>query len=242
MTETRHRIRGMTLTELVVMASIVSVLAGMLMPAFSRAKEKARRLACTNNLLHISSALSKYKADHGDFPPWLSCLYPKYLTDTSMLVCPADTSFGVQGAIPDRPPFFDVGAPQYREADDTFRNSTPDEIRSLRNPDVAACSYLYDFNPAECSWWTGGSYPDANADGIVSWREVRSHVDMRGLLPDGSYSPDAAHTGHVPVVRCFHHVMKRIDGSATVLNLAVEDRNVYISGPFKDDWKIDRQK
>ena len=232
----------MTLVELVVMASIVAVLAGMLMPAFARAKEKARRLSCTNNLLQFSFALSEYRADYGDTPVWLSCLYPKYVRDPLIFVCPADTRLGADGSIPNRFPFLGVAAPQYTEADDTPQNTSPEEVRSLRNASIVACSYLYDFNLAECSWWTGGSYPDTNADGVVSWREVRTLVDMQGLLPDSTNSREMAHQGHVPIIRCFHHVAKRFDGSAPVLNLAVEDRNVYVSGPFKDDWKASRAK
>ena len=67
-------------------------------------------------------------------------------------------------------------------------------------------------------------------------------VDMKGLQADGACAYDKAYRGHVPVVRCFHHVVKRFDSSATVLNLAVEDRDVYTSGPFKDDWKVRREK
>lgn len=242
MSDDRTNVRAMTLVELVVMASIVAVLAGMLMPAFSRAKEKARRLSCTNNLLQFSFALSQYRIDHGETPVWLSCLYPDYVRDSSIFVCPADSNLGVDGSIPNRSPFLDVGASQYTEADDTLQNTSPKELKSLRNASIAACSYLYDFNRAECSWWTGGSYPDANADGVVSWREVRTLVDMQGLLPNGTHSREKAYRGHVPIIRCFHHVAKRFDGSAPVLNLAVEDRNVYISGPFKDDWKSLREK
>jgi len=229
--------RGTTLIEIVVMASIVAVLTGMLMPAFARAKEKARRAACTNNLLQFSFALSEYRNDCGDLPPWLSTLYPDYIRDTSIFICPADGSAGLDGAVPGRPPFLDVGAPQYGEADDTIHSEAGPASRALRNPHIAACSYLYDFNYSECSWWTGGIYPDANADGVVSWREVRTWVDMKGLQPDRTTDPQEARGGHVPITRCFHHVAKRFDSTAQVLNLAVDDRNVYTSGPFKDDWK-----
>ena len=237
MSDLRRSMRGVTLAELVVMASIVAVLTGMLMPAFARAKEKSLRAACASNFYQISFALRQYREDYQDWPSWLSCLYPEYIADESVFICPADSSLGSNGCVPDRSPFTEAGAPQYPEADDTPHGTAPEEVKALRNPKVKACSYLYDLNPAECSWWTGGSYPDANADGVVTWREVRTLVDMAGLQPNGKRSAKDAHRGHVPVVRCFHHVVKRFDGTAPVLNLAIEDRNVYVSGPFKDDWK-----
>ncbi len=229
--------RGVTLVEVVVMAAIVGVLMGMLMPAFARAREKSRRAMCMNNLMRVSRALDSFGSEKRKRPAWLSNLCPTYLPDSLVLLCPADESLGRDGAIPNRAPFVDVGAPQYQEADDTPACRARDSVRALRNEAVDACSYLYDFNLAECSWWTGGSYPDQNADGVVSWREVREEVDMKGLQSDGSYAAEKAFGGRAPIVRCFHHVRKRFDGSAPVLNLAVEDRNVYISGPYKDDWK-----
>ena len=242
MTNPSGSLRGVTLVEVVVMAAIVGVLAGMLMPAFARAKEKHRRAVCTNSLTQISRALSAYESETHSRPPWLSCLYSDYLRDSAVLVCPADRSFGRHGCVPDRAPFTDVGAAQFAEADDTIRSKAREEVRGTRNPDIASCSYLYDFNLAASSWWTGGVYPDQNADGIVSWREIREEVDMKGLQPDGTHSPAEAYGGSVPIVRCFQHVVKRFDSSATVLNLGVEDHNVYVSGPFKDDWKACRER
>lgn len=40
----------------------------------------------------IGKAIQKYKEDNGDIPNWLSDLYPKYLQDPNILLCPADTS------------------------------------------------------------------------------------------------------------------------------------------------------
>ena len=45
---------------------------------------------CTQNLVAIGKAVEDYKKEHGDFPEWLSELYPKYLPDADLLLCPAD--------------------------------------------------------------------------------------------------------------------------------------------------------
>ena len=45
---------------------------------------------CTQNLVAIGEAVEAYKKEHGDFPEWLSELYPKYLPDANLLLCPAD--------------------------------------------------------------------------------------------------------------------------------------------------------
>lgn len=49
---------------------------------------------CTENLLAIGNAVQAYQNDQGDFPEWLSELHPKYLTETNVLLCPADKKGG----------------------------------------------------------------------------------------------------------------------------------------------------
>jgi peroxiredoxin len=52
---------------------------------------------CTRQLQAIGRALAAYQHDHGELPPHLSDLYPRYLTDKKLLHCPADASPGEPG-------------------------------------------------------------------------------------------------------------------------------------------------
>lgn len=86
---------------------------------------KNHREKCKKNLERINQAIVKYKEEHGEVPNWLSDLYPKYVSDPDLLICPADTS-EPKGS---------------RLSHSNFRPF-------LQDPEMP-CSYIYQFAPAE---------------------------------------------------------------------------------------------
>ena len=97
--------RPFTLIELLVVIAIIAILAAMLLPALSKAREKARTASCTSNMKQIMTANLMYAGDSDDYlphvygsavgnrstmGPWWWELIESYVGDGKIFQCPSN--------------------------------------------------------------------------------------------------------------------------------------------------------
>ncbi len=214
---------GFTLMELLVVIAIISILAAILLPALGSARERARQANCTGNLRQFSQAIQMYMDDwKQEYPPWLSTLYPSYISSEKTYVCLSDPTGGAEGGRAD-------WCEEFNETDD-FIDA---DLHGGNNGTVPGNSYFYEFAIAACSWFEASFNPgdqqfedaDTNGDDTITWREAKAwQMEYQGYY------------GRVPIVRCFWHAGEPfLDDSDKVLNIASEDFDVYSSGPAWED-------
>jgi prepilin-type N-terminal cleavage/methylation domain-containing protein/prepilin-type processing-associated H-X9-DG protein len=92
--------RGFTLIELLVVIAIIGILAGILLPVLSRARESARKTQCMSNVKQIGMGLIMYANENSEAFPSdtaagamasLTLLYDTYISDNKVFNCPSDT-------------------------------------------------------------------------------------------------------------------------------------------------------
>jgi len=91
-------LKGFTLIELLVVIAIIALLAAILFPAFTNAKEKAKQNTCVSNLKQLGMATMLYAQDYDGFMQgssmkagklWFQVLCPAYAPNAQALLCPS---------------------------------------------------------------------------------------------------------------------------------------------------------
>ncbi len=197
-----------TLIELLVVIAIIAILAGILLPALNQARERGKTTTCLNQLKQLVVSCELYRNDYKDrMPPWISTLYPNYMSDTKVYRCPKDGNEA------------DTAANAWKAREDNEYSASYDRVENTGlygnnpNEDVKGISYFYEFSEAKCEFGSG-------ADLNRTWNEVKSrNVKYDTCEEDGPYKGRkySSFLSYFPTVRCFWHMK---EGKKPVLNVS----------------------
>jgi prepilin-type N-terminal cleavage/methylation domain-containing protein len=153
---------GFTLIELLVVIAIIAILAALLLPALSRAKEKAVRILCTSNLKQWGIGVTLYAGDNREFFP--ANPTADGASGFAWIALSLNTNFFPQYLYPNRP---GTAANKQRAKQDVLYCPTDEWHRAYESDNNRVNLIGYQFLPGRDN--NPVAWPNYNDQGLGEW-------------------------------------------------------------------------
>ncbi len=175
--------KAFTLIELLVVIAIIAILAAMLFPVFSSARESGRRAKCVSNLHQLGLSMRQYCDDYkGMLPPFTSSTMPdsfalrsacqKYGRGELLFRCPSDNGYVYADGSKVKPSFYVKYGSSYLYNGNIYGGTNPinkpKALDACTQPTKLVLYWDWVSHPIELTWWQQTVFGDGHVKALTN--------------------------------------------------------------------------